>query len=87
MYHSSALLAAALDTTTLPYRRETDASLITHLTSAMSPVGRKVSQSNTITHLFHFLNYGINYNQYATDSVAKWGFERPRLIAHVIVVP
>ncbi len=41
-YHTSAILAASLDTATLPYRLETQPSLMTHMLDALTFSGRKV---------------------------------------------
>lgn len=46
-YHSSAILAASVDTMTLPYRRESGASRISDITSSFSSFGRKVACLNT----------------------------------------
>ncbi|XP_005103386.1 protein misato homolog 1 [Aplysia californica] len=45
-YHTSAVLAAALDTASLPYRRENDPASISDITSSFSSLGRKVSALN-----------------------------------------
>jgi len=45
-YHTSAILAASLDTMTMPYRKETDAITMTDITSCMSTLNRKVSALN-----------------------------------------
>lgn len=42
-YHTSAILAAALDTMTMPFRQETGPIHLSDVTSALSPLGRKVS--------------------------------------------
>ncbi len=41
-YHTSAIIGASLDTMTLPYRLETNASLMSHMTDAITSGGRKV---------------------------------------------
>ena len=42
-YHTSAILAACLDTMTLPYRLESQPSLMTHMIQALTPLSRKAS--------------------------------------------
>ncbi|KAK7011429.1 protein misato 1 [Biomphalaria glabrata] len=42
-YHSSSILAASLDTATLPYRKEKSGVKMSNITSAFNALGRKVS--------------------------------------------
>ncbi|KAK7116070.1 protein misato homolog 1-like [Littorina saxatilis] len=46
-YHTSAVLAASLDTMTLPLRKETNPVHLSEVTGAMSALGRKVASLNT----------------------------------------
>ena len=41
-YHTSAILSAVIDSMSVPYRTINRPSLLTDLTSALSPGGRKV---------------------------------------------
>jgi len=45
-YHTSAILATALDTASLPYRKEHNPATITDITGSFSAYGRKVSALN-----------------------------------------
>jgi len=53
-YHTSAILSAAVDSMSVPYRRIDSPSLLTDLTDALSPVGRKV-RVNGFWMLFMFV--------------------------------
>ncbi|XP_076465690.1 protein misato homolog 1-like [Babylonia areolata] len=46
-YHTSAVLAASLDTMTLPFRQETNPVSLSDITSALTYLGRKVTSLNT----------------------------------------
>ncbi|GFN80506.1 misato-like protein 1 [Plakobranchus ocellatus] len=46
-YHTSAVLAASIDTLTLPYRKESGASRVADITSSFSSLGRKVACLNS----------------------------------------
>ncbi|CAG5127452.1 unnamed protein product [Candidula unifasciata] len=46
-YHTSAILAASLDTMTMPFRKETHPEKMVDVTSLLSSYGRKVSALNT----------------------------------------
>jgi hypothetical protein len=66
-YHSSAILAAALDTATLRYRMRTGTyTCLSEMTNSLSMLGRRVAVASL------GLPFAMGYNAYLLDTLEKW---------------
>lgn len=65
-YHSSAILAAAIDTFTLRYRLKASSYTLNDLCSDLSPYGRKIAAASLC------LPFSLNEGTYLLDCLDNW---------------
>lgn len=70
-YHTSAILAATLDTVTMPYRVVRSPALMTHMIQALTPLGRKIIS------LQSSLPFPLHTGETLIDSIMKYKNEVP----------